>query len=95
MKPVEITIENIEKAKSLEYNLIHNRHFYSALKFTHSFDHDCQRIFTYEDGKCYIQRIHGKALEKQEVPYPKWINDILHHVVFNYEVHLQKHHFGD
>jgi len=84
-----ITIEDIETAKNLEYQLIHNFYQYSAIKFDHKFDDD-QYFFTYEAGKCYFEHIQdGRPfIEKKEISYPMWTNEILHRVAFCYNAEL-------
>lgn len=92
----KITITDIETAKTLEFNLIHNRYTYSSLKLMHGFDKGCFAVFTYENGKCYIQYTSSwVTYPKEETPYPVWVNEILYRVHFGYDACLTKRYSED
>ena len=93
MANVTITIRDIETAKNLEYQLIHNSFQYAAIRFSHRFDND-KYLYTYKEGKCYTQHIQdGRYFEKTEISYPEWVNEILHRVTFCYDAELVQHQY--
>ena len=88
----QITIEEIQKATNLEFEVLDNPIRNKGIKFKHPFDDEVILLtYDYEEGKFFRQIFEDGwecLMEKREIPYHVWRKRIFHCVHWGYSAEL-------